>query len=85
MSLGGVGRPPSSEDVIAAVRDVRVRRDGHATMSLARAAYTVLVWIAVPFAALYLLWRSRRQAAYRAHWGERDAAFRESSAAQIVK
>jgi 3-deoxy-D-manno-octulosonic-acid transferase len=40
-------------------------------MSLARAAYTLLVWIAVPFAALYLLWRSRRQAAYRAHWGER--------------
>ena len=40
-------------------------------MSLARAAYTVVVWIAVPFAALYLLWRSRRQAAYRAHWGER--------------
>jgi 3-deoxy-D-manno-octulosonic-acid transferase len=40
-------------------------------MSLARAAYTLLVWIAVPFAAMYLLWRSRRQAAYRAHWGER--------------
>ena len=40
-------------------------------MSLARAVYTLLVWIAVPFAALYLLWRSRRQPAYRAHWGER--------------
>ncbi len=25
----------------------------------------------MPLAALYLLWRSRRQPAYRAHWGER--------------
>jgi 3-deoxy-D-manno-octulosonic-acid transferase len=40
-------------------------------MSLVRTAYTLLVWIAVPFAALYLLWRSRRQATYREHWGER--------------
>jgi len=40
-------------------------------MSLPRFAYTVLVWLVVPIAALYLLWRSRRQPAYRAHWGER--------------
>jgi 3-deoxy-D-manno-octulosonic-acid transferase len=40
-------------------------------MTLARAAYTALVWLALPFAALYLLWRSRRQPDYRAHWGER--------------
>jgi len=40
-------------------------------MSLPRIAYTVLVWLAMPLAALYLLWRSRRQPAYRAHWGER--------------
>ncbi len=40
-------------------------------MSLPRFAYTVLVWLVVPLAALYLLWRSRRQPAYRAHWGER--------------
>jgi 3-deoxy-D-manno-octulosonic-acid transferase len=40
-------------------------------MSLPRFAYTALVWLVVPFAALYLLWRSRRQPAYRAHWGER--------------
>jgi 3-deoxy-D-manno-octulosonic-acid transferase len=40
-------------------------------MSLARAGYTAFVWFAAPFAALYLLWRSRRQPEYRAHWGER--------------
>ena len=40
-------------------------------MSVVRAGYTVLVWIAMPLAALYLLWRSRRQPDYRAHWGER--------------
>ncbi len=40
-------------------------------MSFARAGYTAFVWFAAPFAALYLLWRSRRQPQYRAHWGER--------------
>ena len=40
-------------------------------MSVARAGYTAFVWFAAPFAALYLLWRSRKQPQYRAHWGER--------------
>ena len=40
-------------------------------MSAARFGYTVFVWFAAPFAALYLLWRSRKQPEYRAHWGER--------------
>jgi 3-deoxy-D-manno-octulosonic-acid transferase len=40
-------------------------------MTLARAGYTAFVWLAAPLAALYLLWRSRRQREYRAHWGER--------------
>ena len=40
-------------------------------MTLARAGYTLFVWCALPLAALYLLWRSRRQPDYRAHWGER--------------
>jgi 3-deoxy-D-manno-octulosonic-acid transferase len=40
-------------------------------MSPARAVYTAVVWLAMPLAALYLLWRSRRQPDYRAHWGER--------------
>jgi 3-deoxy-D-manno-octulosonic-acid transferase len=52
-------------------------------MSLARAGYTAVVWIAMPLAALYLLWRSRRQPDYRSHWGERFgwAAYRAAAAA----
>jgi 3-deoxy-D-manno-octulosonic-acid transferase len=40
-------------------------------VSAARFGYTLLVVLAMPFAAMYLLWRSLRQPAYRAHWGER--------------
>ncbi|MGH6611025.1 MAG: lipid IV(A) 3-deoxy-D-manno-octulosonic acid transferase, partial [Burkholderiaceae bacterium] len=40
-------------------------------MSVMRAAYTALAFLAIPFAALYLLWRSRKQSEYRAHWPER--------------
>jgi 3-deoxy-D-manno-octulosonic-acid transferase len=40
-------------------------------VSLPRRAYTAFVWFAAPFAALYLLWRSRKQPEYRRHWGER--------------
>lgn len=38
---------------------------------VARAAYGVLWMVATPFIAGYLLWRSRRQAAYRRDWPER--------------
>ena len=47
-------------------------------MSKARAAYTALAFFAVPFAALYLMWRSRRQPEYRAHWAERFGLARYS-------
>ena len=40
-------------------------------MSRARFFYTLLVWVLAPLAALYLLWRSRKQPEYRRHWGER--------------
>ncbi len=40
-------------------------------MSRARFFYSLLVWIVMPLAAVYLLWRSRRQPDYRRHWGER--------------
>jgi len=40
-------------------------------MTLARATYTTVAFLAIPFAALYLLWRSRRQPEYRQHWAER--------------
>ncbi len=38
---------------------------------LARVAYGALWFAATPVVALYLLWRSRRQPAYRRHWDER--------------
>src|SRR5918993_2807435 len=40
-------------------------------MTLARATYTAVAFLAIPFAALHLLWRSRRQPEYRLHWAER--------------
>lgn len=40
-------------------------------MSVVRSTYTAFVFFAAPFAALYLLWRSRRQPEYRKHWDER--------------
>ncbi len=40
-------------------------------MTLARGAYSAVAFLAMPFAALYLLWRSRRQPEYRLHWAER--------------
>ena len=38
---------------------------------VSRLGYTTLWVIATPAIALYLLWRSRRQPAYRSGWGER--------------
>ncbi|MDQ3215805.1 MAG: lipid IV(A) 3-deoxy-D-manno-octulosonic acid transferase [Pseudomonadota bacterium] len=48
-------------------------------MSAVRAAYTALIFLAAPFAALYLLWRSRRQPEYRSHWAERFGVARWST------
>jgi len=55
-------------------------------MSAARFGYTVFVWFAAPFAALYLLWRSRKQPEYRAQWGERFgwARYTRSSARPLL-
>ncbi|MBI5330592.1 MAG: lipid IV(A) 3-deoxy-D-manno-octulosonic acid transferase [Betaproteobacteria bacterium] len=36
-----------------------------------RILYSLAWFISLPFAFLYLLWRSRRQPEYRLHWGER--------------
>jgi 3-deoxy-D-manno-octulosonic-acid transferase len=41
------------------------------TERLALAVYSALWWLALPMAALYLLWRSLRQREYRQHWVER--------------
>lgn len=40
-------------------------------MPVARLLYTLLLVVALPAAALFLLWRSRRHRGYRHHWGER--------------
>ncbi len=55
-------------------------------MTLARAAYTAVAFCAIPFAALYLLWRSRRQPEYRRHWVERFgcAHYRYDSALPVI-
>jgi 3-deoxy-D-manno-octulosonic-acid transferase len=37
----------------------------------ARTLYTLAWYLALPFAALYLLWRGLRQREYLRHWGER--------------
>lgn len=43
------------------------------TPSLARAAYSLAFYLALPLIGLRLLWRGRRQPAYRQHLGERFA------------
>ena len=40
-------------------------------MPVARLLYTLLLVVALPAAAMFLLWRGRRHAGYRAHWSER--------------
>ena len=42
---------------------------------MARAAYTLLLWIALPLICLRLLWRARRQGEYLRHWGERFGGY----------
>ncbi len=38
---------------------------------MSRPIYILLSYLLLPFLAIYLLWRSRKQPEYRAHWGER--------------
>ena len=42
---------------------------------MARLIYSLLVVLLLPWAVLHLLWRSRRQPAYRQHWAERFGLF----------
>jgi 3-deoxy-D-manno-octulosonic-acid transferase len=44
-----------------------------------RALYTLLVTLALPFAALRLWWRGRWQPGYRQHIGERFGQFQRST------
>ncbi len=50
---------------------------------MSRALYSLIWYLATPLVMTYLLWRSRRQPAYREHWAERfgvDAARRSAPA-----
>lgn len=38
---------------------------------LSRLIYALLLFVALPYTMLHLLWRARRQPAYLQHWGER--------------
>lgn len=48
---------------------------------MSRALYSVLWYLATPLVMGYLLWRSRRQPAYREHWAERFGVGAVASAA----
>ena len=43
---------------------------------MARFLYTLAIHALLPWAALHLLWRARRQPEYLRHWGERFGSFR---------
>ncbi|MCU0841993.1 MAG: lipid IV(A) 3-deoxy-D-manno-octulosonic acid transferase [Thiobacillaceae bacterium] len=49
-----------------------------------RLLYTLAWWALLPFAFLYLLWRSRRQPEYRRHWGERLGGAPDLAARQVI-
>ena len=57
VNLGGIGRAPTAQQVIAAVARLRA-------MSASRFAYTLLLYALLPRALLHLWWRARRQPAY---------------------
>ncbi len=46
-------------------------------MSRQRFFYTLIIFLLLPWAAVYLLWRARRQSAYLRHWDERWGFFPE--------
>lgn len=51
---------------------------------MVRWLYTVLLTLGTPLILLRLLWRSRRQPAYRRHWGERFGSYRAIPAAPLL-
>ncbi len=49
-----------------------------------RSTYIVLLWLALPWLLLRLMWRSRSEPAYRAHWGERFGRYRARLGGRLV-
>ncbi len=49
-----------------------------------RRSYALVAWLLLPVAFLRLLWRSRRQPAYRQHWGERLGRYAVAPARPLI-
>jgi 3-deoxy-D-manno-octulosonic-acid transferase len=49
-----------------------------------RRSYALVAWLLLPVAFLRLLWRSRRQPAYRQHWGERLGSYAAVPARPVI-
>lgn len=49
-----------------------------------RYAYTLLLWLLLPYALLHLLWRARKQAEYLQHIGERFGRYRVRSDKPVI-
>jgi 3-deoxy-D-manno-octulosonic-acid transferase len=52
--------------------------------ALARAAYALLLWLALPYALWHLWWRGRRQPGYRRQVGERFGRYAEKVDAPVI-
>lgn len=51
---------------------------------MSRWLYTLLVYLLLPYAALHLLWRGRRQPDYLRHWGERFGFYRAPPTKPVI-
>ena len=49
-----------------------------------RFLYSLLLYLALPFVPLRLLWRGIKQPAYRQHWGERFGFYHVSTTKPII-
>lgn len=49
-----------------------------------RFLYTALLYLALPFVPLKLLWRGIKQPAYRQHWGERFGCYTQSGQQPVI-
>ena len=51
---------------------------------MARLAYTLALWLALPLVLLRLAWRARRQPDYLSHWGERFGIYTAGPARPVI-
>lgn len=53
-------------------------------LAFSRLAYALLLFVALPYTMLHLLWRARRQPAYLQHWGERFGFYPIRAAQPVI-